>query len=50
MMINTLKWFYVISTSLFLGTASMAHANTAYMFEFDSMMAEKYLYLNIKVM
>jgi glutathione peroxidase len=36
MMINTLKWFYVISTSLFLGTVSMAHANTAYMFEFDS--------------
>ena len=36
MIVNTLKWFYVISTSLVLGTASMAYANTAYMFEFNS--------------
>ncbi len=36
MIVKHLNEFCAIITSLFLGTASMAHAKTAYMFEFDS--------------
>ena len=42
MFFKNLKWLFVIVTSLFLGTSSLANEKTAYIFEFDSINGEKF--------